>query len=152
MSKLNAIGRTTPTSLGYNPPANRDIREHTKPGKTRTRQDESSRKSRNWIGTLNNYTELEYSRTMAWASEKCQYCVIGKETGEEGTPHLQVFFQMKTPYSGQTIKNFTSKRFWLGVQENPARGAKYCKKGKTGRPVSNLNRRRLLGTWRTERL
>lgn len=93
-----------------------------------TRPDESNHKSRNWICTLNNWTEVEYAKLLAYGSEKAQYCVIGKEVGKTGVPHLQAFFQMKTPYSGQTIKNSTSKRMWMGTAPGPEKARKYCMK------------------------
>lgn len=93
-----------------------------------TRPDESNHKSRNWICTLNNYTEVEYARILSWADAKCQYAVIAKEVGKTGIPHLQIYFQMKTAYAGQSIKNATTKRMWMGIAKNPEKAQEYCMK------------------------
>jgi hypothetical protein len=93
-----------------------------------TRPDESNHKSRNWICTLNNYTEVEYARILSWSDAKCQYAVIAKEVGKTGIPHLQIYFQMKTAYAGQSIKNATTKRMWMGIAKNPEKAREYCMK------------------------
>lgn len=93
-----------------------------------TRPDESAYKSRNWICTLNNYTPVEYAKILAWSADKCQYAVIGKEVGKTGIPHLQIYFQMKTAYAGQSIKNATTKRLWMGIAKNPGKAQEYCMK------------------------
>lgn len=45
----------------------------------------------NWCFTLNNWTEEEYSYLVSYLSSNSSY-IIGKEIGEEGTPHLQGWF------------------------------------------------------------
>lgn len=45
-------------------------------------------RDRNWVFTLNNYTREECDFIVAW-SAKWKYGVVGFETGESGTPHLQ---------------------------------------------------------------
>lgn len=45
--------------------------------------------------TQNNYTSKSYEAYKEWAVENCKYCIIGKEVGESGTPHLQIFFILK---------------------------------------------------------
>lgn len=44
-----------------------------------------------WLFTLNNYTDEEYEHINALLSDKEQvtYGIVGKESGENGTPHLQ---------------------------------------------------------------
>lgn len=102
---------------------------------THVTNDDSHLKSRHWICTLNNYTEAELAKCITFGNDKAQYACIGKEVGKTGTPHLQIYFQMKTAYSGQTIKNQTSKRLWTGKGDNfgdkggnPQRLRKYCQK------------------------
>lgn len=48
--------------------------------------------ARNWCFTLNNYTPEEYDRILtACRNVPFSKYIIGKETGEQGTPHLQGF-------------------------------------------------------------
>ena len=47
-----------------------------------------SNRTRNYCYTLNNYTNEEYDTILKL---KCKYNIIGKEVGENGTPHLQGF-------------------------------------------------------------
>lgn len=95
---------------------------------THTTHDDANRRSRGWICTLNNYNEVEYAKVVSFASDCCQYACIGKEVGKTGTPHLQIYFQMKTSYSGQTLKNKTSTRMWVGIANAPAKSREYCMK------------------------
>lgn len=95
---------------------------------THTTNDDSMHRARGWICTLNNYTDVELAKCISFADEKCQYACIGKEVGSTGTPHLQIYFQMKTSYSGQSIKNQTSKRMWTGIANDPNKSRKYCQK------------------------
>ena len=42
---------------------------------------------RNLVFTVNNYTEADFNRLLS--HEHFKYVIIGKEVGENGTPHLQ---------------------------------------------------------------
>lgn len=95
---------------------------------THVTNDDSNHRSRNWIGTLNNYTDVEHAKLVAFAGDKCAYGIIAKEVGKTGTPHLQFYFQMRTSYSGQSIKNQVSKRLWLGIANSPKKSKEYCMK------------------------
>lgn len=53
---------------------------------------------RRWSITVNNYTIEEYE-TMRQYFEQNKVWVIGKEIGEEGTPHLQCYLEKKTRFS-----------------------------------------------------
>lgn len=95
---------------------------------THTTNDDSHHRARNWIATLNNYTETELAKVITFADENCAYAVVGKEIGKTGTPHLQCYFQMKTSYLGQTLKNKTSTRMWVGIANSPKKSREYCMK------------------------
>lgn len=49
-------------------------------------------RSRKWTLTLNNYTEEQ--RTALLDLPSLAYAIIGKETGENGTPHLQGYLKV----------------------------------------------------------
>lgn len=48
-----------------------------------------------WTFTLNNYTAEEEGSMMDALAEQCIYLIVGKEVGEEGTPHLQGYLGLK---------------------------------------------------------
>lgn len=50
---------------------------------------QAGQRLRRIVFTLNNWTEAEYSALTEDFALQCKWIVIGKEVGEEGTPHLQ---------------------------------------------------------------
>lgn len=51
-----------------------------------------------WTITLNNYTVQEYEEILALGADLSivRYLIVGKEVGErEGTPHLQIYLELK---------------------------------------------------------
>lgn len=81
--------------------------------------------------TLNNYTEDEYSSIVA-RKDEVSYLVVGKEVGDSGTPHLQMYVEFKAN-NGKTMsaikKFFKTDRLHIeerkGTQEQ---ASEYCKK------------------------
>lgn len=85
---------------------------------------------RNWVFTLNNYTEDEYDYLTNVVDMQWSYIVFGKETGENGTPHLQGYVEFDEALTmGQVKKRLGCDRFHLeqrrGTQEQ---AVTYCKK------------------------
>ena len=66
--------------------------------------------SRSWLFVLNNYSEDEYRSIKDWCSAECDYAVVGKEVGEEGTPHLQGYFRKKVKCRLSSLKDSLSGR------------------------------------------
>lgn len=84
-----------------------------------------SRKN-NWCFTLNNYTEEDY---ISITGKECKYMVVGKETGESGTPHLQGFISF---LDGKTL-SYMKKHIHSGAHFEMANGSpqenyNYCSK------------------------
>lgn len=48
-----------------------------------------STQSKHWCFTLNNWTVEELEQIEQIVQQCCDKWIIGKEVGEEGTPHLQ---------------------------------------------------------------
>lgn len=97
---------------------------------TRTVQDNSNHKARNWVFTLNNYTDVEIAKLMAYADDKCNYMIFAKEVGNSGTPHLQGYMQLKQQTLGQTVKNQSKLlRLYLEIANgSPEKNFDYCVK------------------------
>lgn len=93
------------------------------------RPDESNHKSRNWMFTFNNPTDLDLNRLRVYAAEKCNYMVIGHEVGKTGVPHVQGYLQLKQNTLGQTIKNQSKcLKMWMGLANAPKKAREYCMK------------------------
>lgn len=91
---------------------------------------------RNTCFTLNNYSELSVKQLIDVAKH-VKYIVWGKEIGEEGTPHLQGYIELKQP---KTISALNKMIGWSSKPHYEPRGgtakqaAGYCKKGSGPEP------------------
>lgn len=84
-------------------------------------------RARNYCVTLNNYTEDEYKN---FCECNCKYIVVGREVGESGTPHLQIYIEFNEGISMTQLKKrllcnklHCEKR--MGTAEQ---ASDYCKK------------------------
>lgn len=86
-------------------------------------------KLRNFVFTINNWTEEDYEACENLYEKYGKYMVIGQEIGKEcGTPHLQGYMEVKNPLSKKSISKqlkraFIQKRFGTALE-----AANYCKK------------------------
>lgn len=82
------------------------------------------------VFTLNNYTDYEYKNLTEWCTGRCVWMVIGKETGENGTPHLQGAMCFGKAYLFTTIKAWDGlKRAHIeGMRGSPQASLEYCSK------------------------
>lgn len=89
--------------------------------------------SRRWCFTLNNYDEDAYQAVRSFLdSERCKYGVVGKETGETGTPHLQGFVILPAPQRLSFLRRFLSPRaHYEQARGSSVQAADYCKKEDT---------------------
>lgn len=84
--------------------------------------------SRRWCFTLNNFTNGEYE-LIKQNLATTKYGVIGKETGEGGTPHLQGFVIFETSKRLNAVKRFLSNRAHVEQARGTSnQAATYCKK------------------------
>jgi len=79
----------------------------------------------NWIFTLNNWTKEEYDAIVAY---DCNYHIIGKETGERGTPHLQGYIQFKRKVRLPALKKINSRAHWEKARGSAKENKAYCSK------------------------
>lgn len=85
-----------------------------------------------WCFTLNNYTDedLQHLKEVI-TEESCLYAIIGKEVGENETPHLQGFVNLKVKKRLSAMKTLISPRAHLErAMGSGAENEKYC--GKDG--------------------
>jgi len=64
---------------------------------------------RRWCFTLNNYDEVEYNTIMDYLKHSKHTYIVGKEIGENGTPHLQGYLSSKNAISFKTLKNLNNR-------------------------------------------
>lgn len=79
--------------------------------------------------TINNWTQADIDQLDEFKVGYCQYIEYAKEVGEQGTPHLQGFFILKSESSMTSINKISLPRAHLSVMmgsilENKA----YCSK------------------------
>jgi len=90
--------------------------------------------AKNWCFTINNYTqdEMELMDVLSMrVPAEISYLVIGRETGENGTPHFQGFIQLVKKQRQNQVRNLLGGRAHVEVmspRSNPFAAALYCKK------------------------
>lgn len=65
----------------------------------------SDGQSKYWCFTLNNYTDEEENSLQSWLAESSDYATYGYEIGEEGTPHLQGYFELHSKKRFTAVKS-----------------------------------------------
>lgn len=82
-------------------------------------------KSKNWCFTLNNpapdYHDLDLLKGY-------DYCIIGEEVGEDGTPHYQGFVQMPTRKELTAMKRLLPRAHLEPMEATSEEARDYCKK------------------------
>lgn len=63
--------------------------------------------------TLNNWTQDEYNALVALVPSFLSYAVIGKEVGEQGTPHLQCYVEFTNRPSIGKVKSVLGNRYHI---------------------------------------
>lgn len=101
-------------------------------GNTKT----DSGRSRRYCCTLNNYTEEEYDKVRGIGTNDTLY-IIGKEVGEKGTPHLQMYFEFKNAMRFDTLKKVCERMHIEKAKGNKESNVKYC--SKEGNYITNFD-------------
>lgn len=84
-------------------------------------------RGRKWCFTLNNYTEEEYDTLTQVLSEKGKV-IIGKEKGEEGTPHLQGYIECKNAIYFNSLKKLMPRAHIEKAKGTLEQNVAYCSK------------------------
>ena len=87
-------------------------------------------RSRNYVFTLNNYTEEDEHQCLAipWEVKDCRYICVGREVGEQGTPHLQGYICFHTLKSLKQLSEFFPRARIETKYGTHQQAAVYCKK------------------------
>lgn len=84
--------------------------------------------AKRWTFTLNNWTDLEYEYVCSICSVICGFCIIAKETGASGTPHLQGYLEFKTKHRPMSIFKDTKRIHWEVAKGNRGHNIVYISK------------------------
>lgn len=90
----------------------------------------NTHKARAWFYTLNNYTEEEYQKILDYSQKPKRKYIIGKEVGENGTPHLQGYIRLHGAVAFTTIKNLMPRAHIEEAKGNDKQNLIYCSKDK----------------------
>lgn len=83
-----------------------------------------------WCFTLNNYSDDEYSRLLQCFRDKCKYFIVGKEVGDQGTPHLQGYCHFRELHLLTSIKDrYSARAHWEVAKGTGNHNYVYCSKG-----------------------
>jgi len=82
-------------------------------------------KYRSFAFTINNYTDedVELSKALNYS-----YIILGNETGDEGTPHIQGFVFFKSPISFSSFKKKMPRAHIEITKGTPQQNIEYCSK------------------------
>jgi hypothetical protein len=83
-----------------------------------------------WTFTINNPTAHDEEAVLrTTGSEVCTKAVVGREVGEDGTPHLQGFAVFRVPVTRRTMEEAVGGRAYLEVMRGRVRqNVVYCSK------------------------
>ena len=78
-----------------------------------------------WTFTLNNWSADDLIEISGWPSK---YVVVGEETGESGTPHLQGYAIFEKRLRWTAVKKIHKRAHWEAAKGNLAQNYEYCTK------------------------
>lgn len=85
-------------------------------------------KLRRFVFTCNNYTPAIVERIDQVLTERSRYAIYGKETGEEGTPHLQGYVSLKGTIRFNTLRTLLPGCHIEAAKGNEQQNYDYCSK------------------------
>ena len=88
-------------------------------------------KSRTWMFTLNNYTDVEKAAVLGLpdlADNDVRYVCFGTETGAEGTPHLQGYIEFKVQHRLRHVRLILGGRVHAEAVKYPDEAWGYTRK------------------------
>lgn len=86
-------------------------------------------RSRNWVFTINNYSEEDELWCYGMTTEsEFKYICVGKELGESNTPHLQGVICWTTMKSLGQMRDLHERAHWEQMRGTIQQAAEYCQK------------------------
>lgn len=79
----------------------------------------------NWCFTLNNWDEVQREKLI---EVDYNYMIIGKEVGENGTPHLQGYIEFRSRKRLKTVKKINNNIHWEPRRGTQRQAIEYCMK------------------------
>lgn len=83
-------------------------------------------RSRAWCGTYNNYTPDVVFDILN--NDMFTYAIVGKEVGESGTPHLQIYVRCVNPIRLSSLTAKWPRAHWEIARGSPRQNIDYCSK------------------------
>jgi len=87
-----------------------------------------SKRSHNWVFTLNNYTEKDTQDLLTWLEKGAGGVAFAHEVGASGTPHLQGYVHMKAQTTLKKMKELSKRCHWEIMKGKLKDNEKYCSK------------------------
>ncbi|ANC97701.1 replication-associated protein [Avian-like circovirus] len=84
--------------------------------------------AKRWCFTLNNPTDEEVQKIKDMNPSEYHYAIVGKERGEQGTPHLQGFLHLKCKKRLNQLKEFLARAHWEKARGSDEDNEAYCSK------------------------
>lgn len=104
----------------------------------------SSQNAKNWCFTLNNYTQDEIQQIESLHPTTASYICFGKETGKEGTIHLQGYIQLVKKTRLNALKKLITRAHLEVAKGSATQNKLYCSKEgvftELGSPTSERQR------------
>lgn len=85
-------------------------------------------RARRWVFTWNNYPETGLDQIRIYLESRNMKYVIGKEVGEQGTPHLQGYLEAKHSVDFDTFKKHFPMVHWEKAKGSKQNNIVYCTK------------------------
>lgn len=91
--------------------------------------------TKTWGGTLNNYEDADWDmlRVLPYDRTDIQYMCMGKEVGQQGTPHIQLYIRFIRQLRMATLKKIDRRISWDAKTAGDLVNKKYCSKDE-GKP------------------
>lgn len=85
-------------------------------------------RARRWSCTLNNYTAIEYEELIVSLKKDKYFYIVGKEIGEGGTPHLQIYLESRNQTEFNKVKKLNPRLHIEKSKGSKESNIKYCSK------------------------